>query len=138
MAQRYATREEIIGPSVGVGGGVAPEYNALTDEQLAVWSDIAASMIGLGRWAERASQGHALLTAHLIASLGGADGSGGGIDPGLLASESDGPASRSYFHAQPSDAELATTRWGKAYTLLRRVVQGSGVFVTPHRRLMRR
>lgn len=136
MAQRLATRAEIVG-EVGIPGGVAPGFNTVTDAQLAVWADIAALVVSLPRWRLLASAGHALLTAHCLATAPGLGlGPGGGDlaeEAGPLTAEADGPGSRSFgAHAAEAlsadDALLATTSWGRKFLGLRKAVRGFGSF----------
>lgn len=134
MAQRLATRAEIVGEA-GTPGGVAPDFNGVTDDQLAVWTIIAAHNVEPNRWRNLASEGHALLTAHYLATAPGLGLSDGGLDEGEamgpLSAEADGPASRSFgqFSGESlaaEDALLATTPYGRAFLQLRRVVRGFG------------
>ena len=69
----------------------------------------------------RQLQAHALLTLHLIASAG--ELPSGGLS-GVLASEANGPASRSFAvtapAAQPDEALYASTPYGRRFLAMRR------------------
>lgn len=128
MAQRYATRDDVAGPA-GDPGGVAPLLNPLDDEHFDTWLPIAAEHIGLQRWGNRASYGHALLTAHYLQALVGPAGTGG-KEAGPLMAEANGPASRSFGNSGAGDAEdFSTTPYGRAFIALRKVVSGRGFAV---------
>lgn len=144
MAQRLATNAEILATLGTTPSGVPP-----TDEQIATWSAIAAEVVAPQRFRQRTSRAHALLTAHLLAVAPGLGLGPGGDDLGdvlgPLASEADGPASRSFGAvvsgeaAQWDDAMLARTPYGQAFLLLRRAVRGmtsvcvaNGVNRIPH------
>jgi len=148
MAQRLATRAEICG-ELGTPGGVAPELNAATDDQVALWADVAAQVCAPQRYRGSCSQAHALLTAHLLRLAPGLGlGPGGGDfgeEAGPLTAEADGPASRSFGAvvsgeaAAWDDAVLATTAYGRMFLMLRRSVRGftsvcvaNGVRNVPH------
>jgi hypothetical protein len=138
MAQRLATRAEICGV-LGTPGGVAPELNAATDDQVTTWADVAALVCYPARWRDLASRAHALLTAHYLATapgLGlGADGADIAEVLGVVTAEADGPASRSFGPVvsgeamSGADALLATTAYGRAFLQLRTAQRGMGAFV---------
>jgi hypothetical protein len=136
MPQRLATRAEIVGET-GTPGGVAPALNAVSDADLETWSEVAALVVAPQRWRQLTSRGHALLTAHFLASMPGLGlGPGGSEDAadefvGPTTAMADGPASRSFgavvsagASADPTDASLATTPYGRAFLVLRRAVRG--------------
>lgn len=127
MAQRLATREDVSGDA-GTPGGVAPELNGVPDSTFDTWLRIAGRFVGVARWKEAASDGHALLTAHAITIMTGPNGDDPEFEAGPLMAEANGPASRSFGGAAPefSDAELATTQYGRLYLSLRRTVRGRG------------
>jgi Protein of unknown function (DUF4054) len=106
-------------------GGVAPELNRLPNHTIELWLAVSSLQIGLSRWGSAASHAHALLTAHYLTQCPGHDGLGGD-EVGPLTSEANGPASRSFASAPPSDAELGATSYGRAYLTLRRAVRGRG------------
>jgi hypothetical protein len=125
MAQRLATIAEIR--------GIAPEFGAVddltptvSDAFIETWSRIAARFIGLARWGDDASDGHALLTAHLISvdPNSGLEGAGG-----PLASAAVGPVSTSFVVPPLVDELLSTSHYGRAYMALRQVVQSLGTGV---------
>lgn len=122
MAQRYATAAEVTGAS-----GVAPELAVLSADVVATWMSIAQAFVGLAEWADRASVGHALISAHLLSLTPEAAAAGVGSIDGILASEANGPASRSFAVPAPSadDAAFAGTRYGKLWAELRRIVASS-------------
>lgn len=138
MAARLATRAEICG-ELGIPGGVAPELNDATDDQVEVWSEVAALTCYPSRWRSLTSSAHALLTAHYLATAPGLGLAEDGGDlaevAGPLTAEADGPASRSFGAAAGSealpatDALLATTAYGRAFLQLRRAQRGFGAFV---------
>lgn len=138
MAQRLATRDEIVG-AVGIPGGVAPELNDATDAQVTTWSRIAALTVHPSRWRDLASDAHALLTAHYLATAPGLGLAGDGLDlgefAGVVTAEADGPASRSFGPVvggealAGEDALLATTAYGRAFLRLQKAQRGFGAFV---------
>lgn len=135
MAERAATRADVCGP-LGTPGGVAPLLNAATDEQVAEALDTAALLVYPPRWRKLAHKAHAYLAAHILATTPGLelDGEGGDLVDviGPLASESDGPAARSFAalgssEAVPgSDADYLRTPYGQGYLRLRRAQRGFG------------
>jgi hypothetical protein len=122
VAARYATRADF--------DELAPDLAMLSTELVAAYLLVTRELIGLSRWGERASFGHAFLTAHLLASTVAAAGAGAG---GQLTAEANGPASRSFAVAEPSDPELSSTAYGRSYLLLRRVVLGRGTAIVANR-----
>lgn len=136
MPQRLATRAEIVGET-GAPGGVAPALNAVSDADLETWSEIAALVVAAPRYRLITLRAHALLTAHFLASMPGLGLGPGGSDDaadefaGPTTAMADGPASRSFgpvvsagASADPTDASLATTPYGRAFLVLRRAVRG--------------
>lgn len=121
MAQRYATAAEVTGAS-----GVAPELAVLSPTVVATWLTIAQAFVGVTAWGDRASIGHALITAHLLSLTPEAALAGVGAADGIIGSEANGPASRSFVVPSPSedDAAFAGTRYGKLWAELRRLVRG--------------
>jgi hypothetical protein len=122
MARRYATVEDIV-----CDGGYAPEYAEVKD-RIPIWLNLAQKMIGLQRYDDCACDAHALLTAHFLEAYVGIDGEGGS-ETGALASEAHGPANRGFATKEPTDAELSTTSYGRAFLLYRRRVRGRGAAV---------
>lgn len=121
MAKRYATPDEVTSPV----GGVARELRDVPADQVELWLEIAREFIGLDAWGTRASKGHALLAAHFLTlHVGGPNGTGTADGP--VQSISLGPASRSFATSvDVSDKDLMTTRYGRAFTVLRNVTTGS-------------
>lgn len=125
MAANFATVAEVraVAPEFGPDDATGP----IRDAAISTWLAIAQPLIGLRRWGEQASAGHALLTAHMV-SIAPSPG-GSGIDgAGPVVSEAVGPISRSFgFAAGPaSDAALATTTHGRIYLTLRQNVLATG------------
>ena len=124
--------------AAGEPGGFAPELNGLPASTITLHLNLAAHMIGLVRWREQASDGHALLAAHSLTMLPGADGEGG-LEAGPFMSEANGPASRSFATASATggsfdDASLASTPYGRMFLVLRKRVRGRGSMVPARRR----
>lgn len=109
MAARLALSADVI--------AIAPEFT--TSTAIDTWLAIAAQIVSVAGWGTRTSDGHALLTAHFLASTPAEGGAAAGAN---VASESDGPASRSFFQAPATDELLSTTFYGRAYMALRRTV----------------
>jgi hypothetical protein len=124
MPQRLATVAEVL--------AVACEFSETPEPVVQMWMEIAADMIGVSRWGDRASRGHALLSAHLLAVNVGPDGLGG-IEAGPLTAEADGPASRSFAAPPITDASIETTNYGRTYMALRRTVTGRGTGIVINR-----
>lgn len=126
MAQRYATAAEVTGPN-----GVAPALSVLDSALVATWMTIAQSFVGVTQWGDRASIGHALISAHLLSLTPEAVAAGVGaisVD-GYLTSEADGGASRSFAVPNPTaeDTAFLSTSYGKLWVELRRLVASSRV-----------
>jgi hypothetical protein len=100
---------------------LAGQFNALTDEQIAVFILEAELHLEATSWGDRYEQGLALLTAHLLAlELAGGTGSG---SVRTVIAERLGPASRTYAagsSAEPTDdvLGLSKTRYGMRYKAL--------------------
>lgn len=131
MATRLATLEEIrlLAPEFGASGDPPP---ALSDTLLEQWSRIAARFIGIARWGDDASDGHALLTAHLVSvdPNSGLDGAGG-----PLASAAVGPVSTSFVVPPLVDELLSSSHYGRAYLALRQVIQAAGTAIVSTTRI---
>lgn len=115
MAQRLATKAEVL--------AVAPEFQSLDPPRLAlvdVLLEIAGTMISLRTWKAKASHGHALLTAHLVASHPDVTSAAEG---GPLASVTVGPVSKSYAVTASKDTELGTTTYGRMYLAMRKTLK---------------
>lgn len=124
MAARYATAAEVTGAT-----GVAPALSVLDPALVTAWMARAELFVGITEWGDRASVGHALISAHLLSLTDAAIAAGVGLVDGLIASESHGPASRSFVVPAPAseDAAFAGTSYGKLFAELRRIVVGSMV-----------
>jgi hypothetical protein len=114
MAARYATNAEIV--------AIAPELADVADATITTWATIAAASIGVARFGELASTAHALLAAHLLTTAPA------GLDApaGVVASEAVGPANRSFAVTAPSDPDLGTSAYGRAFVAIRTRVRGRG------------
>ena len=138
MAKRAATRDDVCGP-LGTPGGVAPELNAVTDAQLVTPLRVAGLLVSIRRWRELASDAHAYLTAHILATTPGLGLDPGGGDlaeqAGPLTSEADGPSSRAFGQwsgdsLAANDALLSTTPYGRMFLQLRAAQRGFGAALT--------
>ncbi len=112
---------------------IAPEIvdPPITDAILQEALDEMACLISVARFKECTSQVHSRMTAHCIvtnpfwASVEGIDGA----ETGLIASEADGPASRSFAAVASWGAEAAgwdTSFHGRKFLALRRRFRGRG------------
>ena len=106
MAQSYATSVEVF--------AIAPEFATVSTALVDALLSLGEACIGLVFYGDKASDAHALLTAHMLylhPSAGGASTPNGAQMSGM----SDGPASVSW--AIPStggmDEWLATSPYGK-------------------------
>lgn len=117
---RYAEVADVrgIAPELGAVGEVDPP---VTDAVIEVWLRVAQHWISLSRWGEQATDGHALLAAHLAT----VSPSGGGPNAPLTGATV-GPVSASYGGAPPADELLSTTTHGQAYQALRQLVASTG------------
>lgn len=116
MSKAYATDADLLAlaPGLTVDPATRDAYRALAEK----W-------IGLDAWGEKASQGHTLLTLHLLAAAPGLSGVPG--SSAKVASKTIGRLSISYQgDAAPSDAELGTTAWGTMYISLRDTIAALG------------
>ena len=106
---------------------VAPEFDAdaLRDEFL----DIAASLMSATAWGAQFALAQAYLAAHMLKQMRLSEaeaGAGAGSGSGAITSLTDGDLSISYGSASSSvaamtagDAELAETRYGRAFLRIR-------------------
>lgn len=114
MAQRLATKEDLY-KLVPQLKGLEPEQACLVD----VYLEIAGSMINVKVWKAKASNGHSLLTAHLLAMNPDTN-----IRKGApVSSVKVGPVSKSFAVTASQDSELGTTSYGSQYLLLRRTIR---------------
>ena len=103
---------------------VAPELADVSEETIAFWIDVAATMISPDALGSRYVYAGAILTAHLV-TLNGAEGAGGGGGgtTGPVASRTVGQVSESY--AAPAGAThgsfgatMGETKYGRLYSRL--------------------
>ncbi len=107
MAARLATKGELL--------AFAPALCDENREPAETILDITGSMISIGCWGLKASNGHLLLAAHFLQLFQDNNTAGGPI-----ASRAIGKINESYAVAQQADAELATTKFGQLYLALRK------------------
>ena len=114
MAQRLATKDELF--------ALVPQLKDLDPAalcQLDAYLDLAGLMISQRTWKGKASQAHALLTAHLLAMVPGTKLKAGGP----VSSVTVGPVSKSFAVTACDDCELGNTAYGLQYRLLRRTIR---------------
>lgn len=127
MPQRYATIDEVRA-LLPASWTDPPITDSLIQRQL----DLGQCVIAPSVWGECASQAHALYAAHKVKLSDEAADQPGAGQAGVLASEANGPASRSFFVHPVSvggslaDAELSMTDCGRAYLEIKRTVLGLG------------
>lgn len=109
MSTAYATAADV---SV-----LAPELATLPSDTITAWLGVAQTMVGIASWGEHTTRAHALLTAHLMTLAP----VGGGGAAGVLTSEANGPASRS-FAVPTAVSDFDATAYGKAYRMLARSI----------------
>ena len=100
------------------------EFKTTPTPKVDAFLGIASLRVAPTVWKERAAYATALLTAHMIASSGGAGGQGGPAS-GPLTNESVGDLSRGFATIGvpgSGDQELLTTRFGQEYVALRKEV----------------
>lgn len=100
-----------------------PDLAALPDPPIELALDQARCVIGVQRFGRCTCKLQALYAAHVLY-----DGDGGGTaGAGPIASEADGPASRSFavaYVVQPGDGYLATSPYGRQFLQLRKSCAG--------------
>lgn len=100
-----------------------PEFDCDQDRKVDLFVSFAERRIDRDVWGDCADEACLYLTAHLLASSGGAGGPGGGV-AGPITSESVGNLSRSYgqinFNSQGNDELFAITKYGQLFLNLRR------------------
>jgi hypothetical protein len=108
---------------------VAPELASEGADRVALFTAIAQGYISECKWGQpKANQAAAILVAHLItyANRGASSGGAGGTITELKV----GDVQQSFGSETPtSDAELATTNYGKLFLSLRRTVFTSPIIV---------
>lgn len=119
-----ATAADVAALSPELGAFVADAANA---GAVALALDLATSIVGASRFDGDTDLARTLLAAHVLTStqsalLAGPQAGGGAVSAMAL-----GPASVSFAAAAGStDAELASTTWGRLYIALRRKIRGRG------------
>ena len=124
MAQRYATVDEVRALL-----GSAFDAPAVSDEFIQSVLDDQECFLSLDAWGQCASIGSKYAAAHVV-SICNPQVAGGG-QAGLVSSEADGPASRS-FAITPASAEdswWASTCWGNQYLMYRRQILSPGLLI---------
>lgn len=127
MAQRHALQADLPLEFVDADPGL-----------VAFWLGVAKIWIGLDAWGSKASEAHALLTAHFVATDPTYTGVGAGAT-GTVTSRKAGSVSETYSSAAPTDAELGSTTYGRTFTMLRRAcrpgpraIRHTGLLTVPH------
>lgn len=124
MARALAVSADVIGATTGI----APELAAIDPNLVTTMLRVAAHFVPLNAYGNTASDAHAALTAHLLALSPAGVAILGTV--GQIASESDGPSSRSFATAAMSDELLSSTSYGQIYMALRRLARvGRGLVV---------
>ena len=114
MAQAYATKADVL--------ELAPELTAYDGAVLdLIVDEISQAMIELAAWGTRASYGHMTIAAHLATLV---------LNPaaatGVVTARSIDKLGESYATGTITDADLATTKYGRMHAELRkRLVQSS-------------
>ena len=113
-----------------------PGLTEATEGQIQTALTLTAPLVSARRFRDLTSEAHAYRAAHWLWSMPGLGLAGDGLDTGdalgPLASESDGPAARSFgavasSEAVPgSDADLLRSPYGRAFLDFRRAVRGWG------------
>lgn len=126
MAQRYATVDEV---RTVLGSNF--DDPVVTDAQIQSILDDQVCLLGLVPWGDCASVGSKYAAAHCVAMSPEGQGAEGGGQSGLVSSEADGPASRSFAitSSVADDAFWASTAWGLKYLEFRKAIRGKGVIV---------
>ena len=117
MAQRYATVDDLEVLDAGV--------SALASDTVSEALAAAENLVDVPLWRDKASHAHARLALHLLALTTGALGG----EKGPVTSRSVGALSTSYAAAPFGDDALGSTRWGRAFLMLRAAVPVVGVAV---------
>lgn len=112
MANRLATPEEVC--------SLTSAFANLPPETLEWFLESAGQDINLECWGEKASQGHALLTAHYM-TVAGLGSSGG--ERGPVTSKKIDKLAITYGSSVASASdELASTKWGRLYLSKRKTI----------------
>lgn len=96
-----------------------PEFKAESPARLQIFIDLACDSVNENIWGAKASYGSALLTAHMLSTIGTGDGSGG---KGQTTSEKVGDLSCTYKDKMGEDDPdaLSRTQYGAEYLRCRR------------------
>jgi hypothetical protein len=124
MAQRYATVAEVRGLL-----GSAFDAPAVSDAFIQSTIDDQVCFLGLEAWGDCASIGSKYAAAHVVAICNPKVPGGG--QSGLVSSEADGPASRSFAisPATADDSWWSSTCWGPQYLMFRRQILSPGLLI---------
>jgi hypothetical protein len=100
---------------------LAPELAPIVDVAVqTTWLRIASRFVPVSGYGIDTTDAHAALTAHLLSVSPAGEALG---IVGRLASEADGPSSRSFALAAMSDELLSSTTYGQIYMALRRLAR---------------
>lgn len=126
MAASYATVAEVralLGPAF--------DDPTVTDAQIQSILDDQACTMSVTAWGGCLSVGSKYAAAHCVAMSPAGQAAAGGGQSGVIASEADGPANRSFAvtAGAADDAWWALTFWGLKYLELRKPVRGVGVLI---------
>jgi hypothetical protein len=126
VAARFATVAEVRSVL-----GSAFDDPVVTDVQIQTAIDDLACVMSVTAWANCLSIGSKYAAAHCVAMSPAGQAAQGGGQSGIIASEADGPASRSFAvtAASADDAYWASTWWGRKYLELRKSIRGIGVLI---------
>lgn len=98
------------------------EFKTVPQPKVELLIGIATNRVPSSVWGQNTSYATGLLAAHMLSSLGGAGGDGGGVG-GPVTAEAVGDLSRGYGswgQAGTGDDELRLTRYGALFLELRR------------------
>jgi len=126
VAARYATVAEVRSLL-----GSAFDAPVVSDATIQGILDDQVCLLGVGWWGSCLSIGSKYAAAHCVAMSPEGQAAAGGGQSGAIASEADGPASRSFAVTAPpwSDAWWALTSWGLKYLEYRKSQRGKGVLL---------
>lgn len=99
---------------------IAPEFSAEDDSVFDFFIPEAANYINRTVWGVKSNYAHALFTAHLMKSRGGA--TGGAAPGGPIASERVGDIATTYATTPVVGGSLGTTSYGIQFEQLRRTI----------------
>ena len=116
-----ATRDDVIAAALPADRAAIEDL----DETILGQFIDAAALVVTSAWGALQSNAHALLVLHYLAPFI----DGGTTSSGVVTSEANGPASRSFaapkLDALPSEGEFVSTYYGRRFNLLRRIARGS-------------